>query len=71
MGEREREGCTVRDVMADRLTKTEYQFSRESPNVVHMSVRPAEMMEEDEAAKGKGSGRDGRRERGGGCCVIL
>ena len=50
----------------------EYQFSPETPNVVHMSVRPAEMMEEDEAAKGKGSGRDGRnREGGSNCCVIL
>lgn len=51
---------------------TEYQFSRDAPNVVHMSVRPAEMMEEDEAAKGKSGGREGRsREGGSNCCVIL
>lgn len=50
----------------------EYQFSAEAPNVVHMSVKPAEMLEEDEAAKGKSSGREGRnREGGSGCCVIL
>jgi len=51
---------------------TEYQFSHDSPNVVHMSVRPAEMMEEDEAGKGKSSARESRRSDGGnGCCVIL
>lgn len=45
----------------------------DNPNVVHMSVRPAEMMEEEEAGKGKTSTRDGRRNRegGSGCCVIL
>lgn len=57
----------------DRLTlRTEYQFSVDSPNVVHMSVRPAEMLEEEEAGKGKTSTREGRaREGSGGCCVIL
>lgn len=40
--------------------------------MVHMSVKPAEMMEEDEAAKGKSGGREGRsREGSGNCCVIL
>ena len=35
-----------------------------------MSVKPPEMMEEDEA--GKAGGREGRnREARGGCCVIL
>ena len=54
-------------------TRAEYQFSMDNPNVVHMSVRPAEMMEEEEAGKGKTSTREGRRNRegGGGCCVIL
>lgn len=50
----------------------EYQFSQDSPNVVHMSVRPPEMMEEEETAKGKSHGREGRnRDGGSGCCVIL
>ncbi|KAK3905999.1 membrane-anchored ubiquitin-fold protein 1 [Staphylotrichum tortipilum] len=45
---------------------------QDSPNVVHMSVRPPEMMEEEETAKGKAHSRDGRsRDGGGGCCVIL
>lgn len=57
---------------ANQNPPTEYQFSHDSPNVVHMSVRPAEMMEEDEAGKGKSSARESRRGDGGnGCCVIL
>lgn len=62
---------------ANRYMMTEYHLSKDSPNVVHMSVRPAEMMEEDEGAKGKTSSRESRSGRGegrgsgGGCCVIL
>ncbi|KAB5540545.1 ubiquitin-related domain-containing protein [Coniochaeta sp. 2T2.1] len=59
-------------LLDDKEQLKKYQFSRESPNVVHMSVRPADMMEEAEDAKGKSSGREGRtREGGGNCCVIL
>ncbi|OIW32376.1 hypothetical protein CONLIGDRAFT_267039 [Coniochaeta ligniaria NRRL 30616] len=59
-------------LLDDKEQLKKYQFSRETPNVVHMSVRPAEMMEEDEAAKGKSGGREGRsREGSGNCCVIL
>ncbi|KAH8895720.1 hypothetical protein GQ53DRAFT_31360 [Thozetella sp. PMI_491] len=57
-------------LLEDKEQLKRYQFSADSPNVVHMSVKPAEMLEEDEA--GKTSGREGRsREGGGGCCVIL
>ena len=59
-------------LLDDKEQLKKYQFSRESPNVVHMSVKPAEMLEEDEGTKGKGSGKDGRGSNsGGGCCVIL
>jgi len=60
-------------LLDDKEQLKKYQLSKDSPNVVHMSVRPAEMMEEDEGAKGgKASSREGRsREAGGGCCVIL
>jgi hypothetical protein len=63
-------------LLEDKEQLNKYQFSRESPNVVHMSVRPAEMLEEEEAGKGKaGSTREGRRNRREGtssnCCVIL
>lgn len=50
----------------------EYKFSAETSNVVHMSVRPQEIVEEDEP---KGSGKGGRDSRsqdsGSRCCVIL
>lgn len=54
---------------------TEYQFSTESPNVVHMSIRPQDLDEEEPKSGSKslpaGSG-DGQRSRSGGmCCVIL
>ncbi|KAK0714775.1 ubiquitin-related domain-containing protein [Lasiosphaeris hirsuta] len=59
-------------LLDDKEQLKKYQFSADSPNIVHMSVRPADMMEEDEAAKGKTSSRDGRsRDGGSGCCVIL
>lgn len=50
----------------------EYNFSTEAPNVVHMSVKPAEMVEEEEANKGNAKGSSGRNSEGrSGCCVIL
>ncbi|KAK3687220.1 ubiquitin-related domain-containing protein [Podospora appendiculata] len=59
-------------LLDDKEQLKKYQFSADSPNVVHMSVKPAEMVEEDEAGKTKGSSQGGRsREGGGGCCVIL
>ncbi|CAK7225164.1 hypothetical protein SBRCBS47491_005798 [Sporothrix bragantina] len=60
-------------LLDDKEQLRKYHFSPDSPNVVHMSVKPAEMMEDEEAAKGKSSGREtrGAREGGGGCCVIL
>ncbi|OAA68311.1 Ubiquitin [Niveomyces insectorum RCEF 264] len=59
-------------LLEDKEQLRKYHFSAESPNVVHMSVKPAEMVEEDEAAKSKSGGREGRnREAGSGCCVIL
>ncbi|KAK4163164.1 ubiquitin-related domain-containing protein [Cladorrhinum sp. PSN259] len=61
-------------LLDDKEMLKKYQLSKDTPNVVHMSVRPAEMMEEDEGAKGKASSRESRsgREGGGsGCCVIL
>ncbi|CAK7198125.1 hypothetical protein SEUCBS139899_000783 [Sporothrix eucalyptigena] len=59
-------------LLDDKEQLRKYHFSPDSPNVVHMSVKPPEMMEDEEAAKGKSSGREARaRESGGGCCVIL
>ncbi|KAK4232413.1 ubiquitin-related domain-containing protein [Podospora fimiseda] len=64
-------------LLDDKEMLKKYHLSKDTPNVVHMSVRPAEMMEEDEGAKGKASsresrsGRSGREGGGSGCCVIL
>ncbi|KAL2168987.1 hypothetical protein VTG60DRAFT_6560 [Thermothelomyces hinnuleus] len=59
-------------LLDDKEQLKKYHFSQDSPNVVHMSVRPPEMMEEEEAANSKASGREGRtRDGGSGCCVIL
>ncbi|KAL2137201.1 hypothetical protein VTI74DRAFT_6412 [Chaetomium olivicolor] len=59
-------------LLDDKEQLKKYQFSQDSPNVVHMSVRPPEMMEEEETGKAKSTRGEGRRSReGGGCCVIL
>ncbi|KAK4097007.1 ubiquitin-like protein [Parathielavia hyrcaniae] len=59
-------------LLDDKEQLKKYNFTHDSPNVVHMSVRPPEMMEEEETGKSKSAGREGRsREGGGGCCVIL
>ncbi|KAF3767540.1 hypothetical protein M406DRAFT_252385 [Cryphonectria parasitica EP155] len=59
-------------LLDDKEPLKKYRFSAEAPNVVHMSVKPAEMLEEDEAGKGKSSSGGGRNSEGGsGCCVIL
>lgn len=58
-------------LLDDKEQLKKYQFSAEAPNVIHMSVKPAEMMEEEEGAKAKSSGAGGRTRDGGGCCVIL
>ncbi|KAJ4294724.1 hypothetical protein N0V88_004958 [Collariella sp. IMI 366227] len=60
-------------LLDDKEQVKKYQFSQDSPNVVHMSVRPPEMMEEEETGKAKSTRGESRRGRegGGGCCVIL
>ncbi|CAK7564005.1 MAG: hypothetical protein SEPTF4163_001888 [Sporothrix epigloea] len=60
-------------LLDDKEQLRKYLFSLDSPNVVHMSVKPPEMFEDDEATKGKSSVRETRTREsgGGGCCVIL
>ncbi|KAK4140824.1 ubiquitin-related domain-containing protein [Dichotomopilus funicola] len=59
-------------LLDDKEQLKKYQFSHDSPNILHMSVRPPEMMEEEETSKSKSHGREGRnRDGGNGCCVIL
>lgn len=59
-------------LLDDKEQVNKYQFSADAPNVVHMSVKPPEMLEEDEAGKSKTGSSGGRNSEGGsGCCVIL
>jgi hypothetical protein len=51
---------------------TECRFQTEAPNVVHMTVKPQEVVDEEDAKTGKGQKRDGDEESHAGCrCVIL
>ncbi|KAF4972653.1 hypothetical protein FSARC_802 [Fusarium sarcochroum] len=61
-------------LLDDKEQLKKYQLSTESPNVVHMSIRPQDLDEEEPKAGNKNlssSGGDGQRSRGGGCCVVL
>lgn len=61
-------------LLDDKEPLRKYQFVPESPNVVHMSIRPADLEEDEPKTGGKSpsqAGGDGVRERSGGCCVIL
>ncbi|KAK3307702.1 ubiquitin-related domain-containing protein [Chaetomium strumarium] len=59
-------------LLDDKEQLKKYQFSQDSPNVVHMSVRPPEMMEEEETGKASSASRHGRSRDGtSNCCVIL
>ncbi|TWU76569.1 hypothetical protein ED733_007911 [Metarhizium rileyi] len=62
-------------LLDDKEQLRKYQFSTENPNVVHMSIRPQDLDEEEPKSGSKnlpsGSG-DGQRSRSGGmCCIIL
>ncbi|KAF5022248.1 hypothetical protein F66182_5687 [Fusarium sp. NRRL 66182] len=61
-------------LLDDKEQLKKYQLSTESPNVVHMSIRPQDLDEEEPKGGNKNlssSGGDGQRPRGGGCCVVL
>ncbi|KEY74181.1 hypothetical protein S7711_00341 [Stachybotrys chartarum IBT 7711] len=61
-------------LLDDKEPLSKYHFSTESPNVVHMSVRPQDLDEEEPKAGSKnlsGGSGGGNSTRSGGCCVIL
>ncbi|KAL5116528.1 hypothetical protein ACEQ8H_005524 [Pleosporales sp. CAS-2024a] len=53
--------------------REECRFQTDSPNVVHMTVKPQEAIDDEDAKTGKGtSRRDGEEEATAGCrCVLL
>ncbi|KAJ5832795.1 hypothetical protein N7474_001106 [Penicillium riverlandense] len=61
-------------LLDDKSPLTDLKFSRDAPNVVHMTVKPQEMVEEEDAkgAKAQYSREREASERSPGCrCVIL
>ncbi|KAF2472236.1 ubiquitin-like protein [Lindgomyces ingoldianus] len=60
-------------MLDDKSPLKECRFQTEAPNVVHMTVKPQEVVDEEDAKTGKGGGRrDGEEEVHAGCrCVIL
>ncbi|KAL7950259.1 hypothetical protein V8C42DRAFT_309982 [Trichoderma barbatum] len=61
-------------LLDDKEQLKKYQFSPDSPNVVHMSIRPQDLDEEEPKSGSKSlpaGAADGDRAREGRCCVIL
>ncbi|KAF2018613.1 ubiquitin-like protein [Aaosphaeria arxii CBS 175.79] len=60
-------------MLDDKSPLKECRFQTEAPNVVHMTVKPQELIDEEDAKTGKdGRRRDGDDESHAGCrCVIL
>ncbi|CAI6240312.1 unnamed protein product [Periconia digitata] len=60
-------------MLEDKIPLKECRFQSETPNVVHMTVKPQEVVDEEDAKGGKGgSRRDTDEEATAGCrCVIL
>lgn len=60
-------------LLDDKEPLKKYHLSSENPNVIHMSIRPQDL-DEEEPKGGKNAssgGGDGARLRRAGCCVIL
>ncbi|KAF1970254.1 hypothetical protein BU23DRAFT_556921 [Bimuria novae-zelandiae CBS 107.79] len=60
-------------MLDDKLPLKECRFQSETPNVVHMTIKPQEILDEEDAKTGKGGKtRDGDEEAHASCrCVIL
>ncbi|KAF1956185.1 hypothetical protein CC80DRAFT_492450 [Byssothecium circinans] len=60
-------------MLEDKVQLKECRFQKEAPNVVHMTVKPQEVVDEEDAKGGKGGNRrDGDEEATAGCrCIIL
>ena len=60
-------------MLDDKVPLKECRFSADAPNVVHMTVKPQEVVDEEDAKTGKdGRQRDSDEEEHAGCrCVIL
>lgn len=57
-------------LLDDKMPLKEYNFSHDVSNIIHMSIKPPET-DEDEQAKGGKSGSGRGESAGCGCCIIL
>jgi hypothetical protein len=55
------------------LTVAECRFNLDTPNVVHMTVKPQDIAEEEEGGKGMASGREqsGLEPTTGCRCIVM
>lgn len=60
-------------LLDDKVPLKECRFNTESANVVHMTVRPQDIVDEEDASKSKALGRerDGGESTAGCRCIIL
>jgi len=58
-------------LLDDKDQLKQYKFSTEASNVVHMNVRPTDLAEDEEPKSNNKNTRDGSRNDGSRCCVIL
>ncbi|ROT41881.1 hypothetical protein SODALDRAFT_318686 [Sodiomyces alkalinus F11] len=60
-------------LLDDKEPLNKYHFSADAANVVHMTVRPADTIDEEEPKGGNksASGAGRNRSQGSGCCIIL
>ncbi|KAF2120777.1 hypothetical protein BDV96DRAFT_485040 [Lophiotrema nucula] len=61
-------------MLDDKSPLKECRFQTEAPNVVHMTVKPQEIVDEEDAKTGKGGrarGEDGEESHAGCRCIIL
>lgn len=61
-------------LLDDKEPLKKYQFTTDSPNVVHMSIRPQDLDDDEPKSNSKTAGSGGAgstRERSANCCVVL
>lgn len=58
-------------MLDDKEPLKKYRLNPDERNIIHMNVRPAEMVDEEEAAKAAGGGRTQGNYPGSGCCCVI
>lgn len=59
-------------LLGDKDSLSAFKWAPEGPNVIHMTVKPQDFMDEDDAGKGEGAGAASGAPRGlCGCCSVM